>query len=240
MAPPIKRPYRGRYSLAFHTRLLRFVTVHRVADGEVTLWKGGDTSWVFDATGSCEPSTRQVVERHAARRNRREVALDPCLDPAAVVQLHRGAHGFGVVAGVDDEVVDLAGDGEALEPGQRRPRVRAVEPADRQDRVTGGQLVAGSADRPDRGRHPGVGTGAVLQLVDHRLLGLACVRQVAATVLPGRLPWRRPGRRIGPPDAPTERRPVTHERGRRPPGWQGAGVAAVNCGERVGKRPAEL
>lgn len=52
--------------------LLRFVTVHRVADGEVTLWKdywdmssmvsqapptwlenlaGGDTSWVFDATG---------------------------------------------------------------------------------------------------------------------------------------------------------------------------------------------
>ena len=54
------------------TALLRFVSVHRVADGKVTLWKdywdmgsmmsqapaswmedfaGADTSWVFDATG---------------------------------------------------------------------------------------------------------------------------------------------------------------------------------------------
>ena len=100
-----------------------------------------------------------------------------------------------------DEVVDLAVGDVGLELRERRARVAAVEPADRHHRLLGGQLVAGGAVGPDRGRHPGVGVRRRCSAArSARALGVLPSSRPPALGRPQR--GRRAARAAGPPGRP--------------------------------------
>ena len=114
-----------------------------------------------------------------------------------------------------DEVVDLLLGGRRVELGQRRGGVGAVEPADRHDRVAGGQLVPGRRVRVHRGGHPRVVAGVGLEGLHQRGCPGCC--------------WTGTRRRR-PRPRPTRPRPC-----RLPPGPRGPPEAA----RREATRPAD-
>src|ERR1700733_12160299 len=104
-----------------------------------------------------------------------EVCLHPRGDLRGIARA--AAEAVGVRA---DEVVDVVVGDVPLELGERRRRVGAVEPADRHDRLSAGQLQRCRAVRADRGRRPPVAGRAVLEQRGEGAAELRVAGQAAA------------------------------------------------------------
>src|ERR1700733_13565568 len=108
-----------------------------------------------------------------------EVCLHPRGDLRGIARA--AAEAVGVRA---DEVVDVVVGGVPLELGEGRRRVGAVEPADRHDRLSAGQLQRRRAVRAARGPRPPVAGRSVLQQRGEGAADLRVAGQAAPSAAP--------------------------------------------------------